>query len=389
MNRRKVCVVTGSRSEYGLLRRLMRELKEAPGLQLQVAATGSHFSPAYGNTYKSILADGFRLDAQVRADFDTAKADTLAKAVGSWTKGFADAFRRLRPDAVVVMGDRYELLSVGAACTVMGIPLAHVSGGELTEGAVDDQIRHALTKLAHLHFPSNDVFAGRLLQMGEEGWRVCVSGEPGLDNIRDLTLYSKAELGRELGLDLSRPTALVTFHPVTHELSALGAQLRELTAALKSAPLQYILTYPNADAGSRQVIAAWKAFARAHASAKLFQSLGQRRYLSALKHAALMIGNSSSGLVEAPSFRLPVVNIGSRQDGRIKARNVFDAPCRRNAIAAAVRRALRFDRGAALVNPYGDGRSSARIRKFLDAALKKYSREALLRKRFVDRSVRG
>jgi GDP/UDP-N,N'-diacetylbacillosamine 2-epimerase (hydrolysing) len=367
----------------------MRELSEHPAFDLKVAVTGSHLRREYGFTYREIEADGFSIDARVPAPFDTASPRSVAEAVGAWTRGFAGAFERLAPDVVLAMGDRYELLSVASAATLLAIPLAHVSGGEITEGAVDDQIRHALTKLSHLHFVSNRVYAQRVLQMGEEAWRVCVSGEPGLDNVRQIPLLSRAELEREIGLDLGRPTAVVSFHPVTRELDQLDAQIADLSGALEDAGLQCVLSYPNADPGSARIIAAWKRFAARHEGARLFRNLGQRRYLSLLEHAHLIVGNSSSALVEAPAFNLPAVNVGTRQKGRLEARNVISVPHGRSRIRAAIRAALAYDRRGRCANPYGDGRSSPRVRRFLERVFRGRTRRVILDKRFVDRPAAG
>ncbi|MDD5304867.1 MAG: UDP-N-acetylglucosamine 2-epimerase, partial [Elusimicrobia bacterium] len=385
MRKAKVCVVTGARSEYGLMRWVMEEIRASSKLELQVAVTGSHLLPEFGETWRAIEADGLPIHEKVPAPLDTTRPAALASTVGEWTRGFAAAFERLAPDCVLVMGDRYELLSVSAAATVMGIPLAHVSGGEITHGAVDDQIRHAVTKLAHLHFAANGVYAARLLQMGEEPWRVFTTGEPGLDNARRLTLPSRDELSKELdGFDLSRPSVLVAFHSTTQELAGLDRQVAELSAALEASRLPIVFTYPNADAGAEKIIGAWKAFVAHRPDCRLFQSLGQRRYLGMMRHAAMIVGNSSSGLVEAPTFALPAVNIGARQGGRMRGPNVIDCGHGRAEILAAVRRALRFDRSAPCENPYGDGRSSERVRAALEEVLGGKSRADILRKGFTD-----
>ena len=385
----RVCVVTGARSEYGLMRWTMEELKARPGLDFQLVVTGAHLSDRYGQTSREIEADGFRIDARVPADIEQDDAPALAAAVGRLTAGMAEAFKRLHPDLVMVMGDRYELLAVAAACVLMTIPMGHISGGEVSEGAIDDQIRHAMTKTAHLHFASNALHARRVLQMGEEPWRVCTSGEPGLDALHRMGRMSRAELCADLGLDPEGPIGLVTHHPVTLTPDALAAELHAVDAAMRRAArergVRFVITHPNADAGNRSITPVWERFVADHPGSVLVTSLGHRRYLSALAALDFMLGNSSSGLVEAPSFNLPAVNIGERQAGRARGSNVIDVAAMEGAISAAIGEALGRDRGGPPDNPYGgDGEASARIVDFLEAALTTRSRADLLRKRFVD-----
>ena len=385
----RVCVVTGARSEYGLMRWAMEELKARPGLDFQLVVTGAHLSDRYGQTSREVEADGFSIDARVPADIEHDDAPALAAAVGRLTAGMAEAFKRLRPDLVLVMGDRYELLAVAAACVMMTIPIAHISGGEVSEGAIDDQIRHAMTKTAHLHFASNALHARRVLQMGEEPWRVCTSGEPGLDALHRMARLSRAELCADLGLDPDGPIGLVTHHPVTLTPGALAAELEAVDAAMRRAAaergVRFVITHPNADAGNQAITLVWERFVADHPGSVLVTSLGHRRYLSALAGLDFMLGNSSSGLVEAPSFNLPAVNIGERQAGRARGSNVIDAAATEAAISAAIGEALARDRGGAVDNPYGgDGRASARIVDFIEDAMRTRSRAELLRKRFVD-----
>ena len=387
MNHRphRVCVVTGSRSEFGLLEPLMRAIKQGPGLELQVVATGMHLAPAFGDTFREIEEQGYAIDEKVPMLLAGDSGLDTALSVGVGVMGLASALNRLAPDLVVCMGDRFELLALGAVCTTLSLPMGHISGGEVTEGAMDDGIRHAMTKLSHLHFVANTDFAARLGRMGEEDWRVLVCGEPGLDYFVNAKLLGRAELEAFLGLDLGKPTALVTFHPVTRELSGLDHQMTELVAALEGADLQYVITFPNADPGHDLVRRRWvELAARRPERVRFFQSLGRLRYASLLAQASLMIGNSSSGLVEAPSFNLPVVNIGTRQQGRPQAANVFQTEHDRGAILAGIQRALAYDLPA-VVNPFGDGHACPAIKDFILRALTERTREELLRKRFVDR----
>ncbi len=385
MAERTICVVTGARSEYGLMRWPMQEFACDPRFNLQIVVTASHLDQAYGMTYREIEADGFSIDAKVPCKFGTRTDVDLIKAVGEMTAGFAETFANLRPDLLLIMGDRYELLAVCTACVLMNLPIGHVSGGEITEGAIDEQIRHAVTKMAHLHFVANETYANRVKQMGEEVWRICVSGEPGLDNLRRSPLMASAELERSLRLDLSKPTALVTYHPETLDRERTRARVEALLQALDEARLQYVLTYPNADPGSEIIIEAFTNFLnRYEGEAVLFKNLGHRQYLSTLKAVTMMIGNTSSGLYEAPSLNLPVVNVGSRQDGRMRAANVIDVNGDTKSILKGISKALAYDRSGECVNYYGDGRSSERIRDFVADIMARRSRSEILRKKFVD-----
>ena len=380
-----VSVVTGARSEYGLMRWPMQVIADDPRFVLTTVVTGSHLSEAYGGTYREIEADGFHIDAKVPVTLGSGSDADLVRAVGEMTSGFADVFAATYPDLVLVMGDRYELLALCAACVLMTIPIAHVSGGEITEGAIDEQIRHAVTKMAHLHFVANETYAARVRQMGEEGWRICVSGEPGLDNLRRLPLLTKGELERVLELDLSGPTALVTYHPVTLNKDSKRTELGALIAAMEEADLQYVLTYPSADPDSEAIINALTVFRDRHPRrAVLFKNLGQKRYLSTLQNVTMMIGNSSSGLFEAPAFNLPVVNVGDRQKGRMRATNVIDVAGDKASILRGIEAALAYDRSVGCGNPYGDGRSSERIRDFIADTFAHRTRDQILRKRFAD-----
>ncbi len=381
---KRVCLFTGSRSEFGLLEPLCRVIREDPELELTILASGMHLSPAFGETWREIEEAGYVVDEKVPMLLDSDSGLGLAQSVGVGTMGLASALERLAPEVVICMGDRFELLALGSACTLLGIPLAHISGGEITEGAMDDAIRHAMTKLSHLHYVANQEFARRVRQMGEEPWRVEVSGEPGLDYLRNAELMSRDELEEYIGLDLTRPTALVTFHPVTRQAGGEVFQVDELIRALEQADLQYVITHPNADQGHHEITERLRRFAAADpAKRRMFISLGRRRYTSLLKQVRLMIGNSSSGLVESPSFNLPAVNIGDRQAGRPQAANVFQTGYREQDILAGIQKALAYE-GETPVNPFGDGRACQRIKSHLKEALAQRSREELLRKRFHD-----
>jgi UDP-N-acetylglucosamine 2-epimerase (non-hydrolysing)/GDP/UDP-N,N'-diacetylbacillosamine 2-epimerase (hydrolysing) len=364
-NKRKICVVTASRAEYGLLYWVMKGIKDDPALKLQIVAAGMHLMPKYGSTYREIIKDGFKINARVDLKLNSDSEEGIARSLGLGITGFGKAFKRLRPDLVVLLGDRYEMLAAAAAAMVSRIPLAHIHGGEATFGVYDDAIRHAITKMAYLHFVSHPVYAQRVIQMGEDPRRVFNFGAPGLDNLRNLRLLSRFELEKLLGIGLDERTALVTFHPETLKKGDARRQIKNLLAALDKSGLNMIFTVPNADAENRVIFREIDKFTKQNPSrTRVFKSLGRLKYLSLLKHIGLMVGNSSSGVIEAPSFKLPVVNVGNRQKGRLQAGNVINVSDRTGAILKGIRRALSpgFKKGlAAISNPFGDGRASARI----------------------------
>jgi UDP-hydrolysing UDP-N-acetyl-D-glucosamine 2-epimerase len=370
--RRKICVVTGSRAEYGLLRGLMREIADDKDLILQVIATGAHLLFRFGSTYKQILNDGFKIDAKVNMRLDSDQDKDIASATGEATQGFARAFKKLKPEIVVLLGDRFEILAAATSATLLRIPIAHIHGGEVTEGAYDDAIRHAITKMAFIHFAAHEDYAQRIIQMGEDPGRVFNCGAPGLDSIRNLKLLSRKQLEKDLNFKPEKEVALVTFHPVTMEKGSAARQTKNLLQALDESGLRMIFTMPNADAENSAIFKQIASYVKKHSGkAKLVKSLGQLKYLSLLKHVGLMIGNSSSGIIEAPSFKLPVVNVGSRQRGRIRAKNVIDTACESASIKRTIRRARSKSFGAslkALKNPFGDGRASRRIKNVLKRA---------------------
>ena len=384
MAERKICVVTGSRADYGLLYWVMKEIDQHPALALQVAATGMHFSARHGETWRVIEQDGFRIDERV----DTGQVDDslleVTRAVGRGVIGFAAAFERLDPDMVLILGDRFEIFAAAQAALLESRPLAHIAGGDVTEGALDDALRHAMTKIAHLHFVTNAQAEARVRQLGEDPTRIFNTGSPGIDMIRRARLLTRAELEAALGVKLQARLLLVTFHPATLETERPEVQFGALLAALDEIrsrqPMTLVFTMPNADPGNEAIAALIRAYVASHEHAHAFVSLGQQKYLSLMRAAAAVVGNSSSGLYEAPSFKVPTVNIGERQKGRPQASSVVNCAPRRPEIAAAIRRALEMD-CAGTVNPYGDGDSAKRIVAHL-AALP--DPRALLQKRFVD-----
>ena len=364
---RKIAVLTGTRAEYGLLYWIIKAIHKDPGLELQLIVTGTHLSPEFGMTIKEIEKDGFPVAEKVEMLLSSDTEGAVAISMGIGMIGFAKAYERLRPDILVVLGDRFEILSAVSAAVPFKIPVAHIHGGESTEGAMDEQFRHAITKMSHIHFPAASVYADRIIQMGENPDSVFCFGAPGLDNIYKLRLLSKGQLSKELGLPNKRPWGIVTYHPPTLETISVKSQIKELLNAVEMFPdICWVFTMPNADTGSRTIINALKDYAQRHPdNARLFSSLGQKRYLSLLKYADIMLGNSSSGIIEAPSFRLPVVNIGDRQKGRIRAANVIDVPAgKKSRIASAISRAISKgfrDSLKGLKNPYGNGNASPAI----------------------------
>tara|TARA_R110000851_G_scaffold135045_1_gene270428 strand:- start:16099 stop:17274 length:1176 start_codon:yes stop_codon:yes gene_type:complete len=363
---RKICVVTGTRAEFGLLRWLMGEIQNHSDLALQVVATGMHLSPEFGSTYREIEEAGFKIDARVEmllsSDTDTA----VIKSMGLGVIGFADAYERLAPDIVVVLGDRFEIFAATSAAMIAGLPVAHLHGGETTEGAFDEAIRHSITKMSHLHFVAADEYRQRVIQLGEHPDRVFSVGGMGIDAIKRITLLSREELEKSLELTLGERNLLVTFHPVTLEGGDSSAsQMRELLAALDElTDTTLIFTMPNADTGGRELSALVREFVQAHPSAKVYTSLGQLRYFSCLAQIDGVVGNSSSGLAEAPSFNIGTVNIGDRQKGRLKANSVIDCEPNRASIQAALQTlySRAFQSGLTSVsNPYGNGGASEAI----------------------------
>lgn len=367
---RRVCVFTGTRADYGLLRCLLEELRADPAVRLQIVAAASHLSPEHGLTYRAIEADGFSVDASVDMLLVGSTRMSTAKSLGVGVLGLADAFDRLAPDIVVVLGDRYEALAAAEVALVLGVPLAHVCGGEVTEGgAMDDSIRHAITKLAQVHFVATEEFGRRVVQLGEDPRNVHVVGAPGLDNLARLPLFDRPGLEHELRLRLTRPTLAVTYHPVTLAGNLPGDGVGAVLGGLETLPdATVVVTMPNADPGAIPIAAAidrWAAERRDRV--RTFRSLGQLHYLSLLRHADAVVGNSSSGLIEAPALGTPTVDVGERQAGRPRAVSVLHCDERAGDVAAAIRRVLDHSfrpRLDGVVSPYGRGgaaRTMARV----------------------------
>ncbi|MDO4720816.1 MAG: UDP-N-acetylglucosamine 2-epimerase [Peptostreptococcaceae bacterium] len=387
MKGKKVCVVTGTRAEYGLLRPLMERLRQDPALHLQVAATGMHLSPEFGCTYREIEKDGFVIDEKVETLLSSDTKTAVAKSMGLGMIGFADAFSRLSPDVIVLLGDRYEIFAAAAAAMILNLPLAHIHGGESTFGLVDEAIRHGITKMSYLHFASAEGYRQRIIQLGESPERVFCVGALGIENIRSLSLLSKGELEREVGFRISEKTAVVTFHPLTLGSDSSERQFAGLLEALDSfEDMNFIFTKANADAEGRVIHSMIDDFVRKNPERSVaFTSMGQKRYLSALRYAGMVIGNSSSGIIEAPSFSLPTVNIGDRQSGRIRAKTVIDCGIGVQEIRGAIKKAKGKEFRKMLseaVNPYEKEGTSLQIFEKIKEFLLSDTMD--LRKRFYD-----
>jgi len=361
---RTIAVVTVARSDYGIVRRLMTDIQKAPGLELCVIASGTHLAPAFGYTAADIEADGFVIDHRVEMLFASDSEEGAALSTGAGIMGFARLFSHMRPDMLLLTGDRFEMFAAAVAALHHGIPIAHLHGGEVTEGAIDDAFRHAISKMAQLHFVATEANRTVLRQLGEEDARIVVCGAPALDAISDFVPASRSTLEMNFGIALDEPPLLVTWHPATKALAQTEADTQALLDALSAFANPTVFTLPNADSHGRLIRRQIEDYVADRDDAWLVPNFGQSGYFSMMSQALAMVGNSSSGIIEAASFRLPVVNIGDRQRGRICARNVIHALAVRDAILAALREATdsAFTGTLAdLVNPYGSGKAAERI----------------------------
>lgn len=364
---RKIAVVTGTRAEYGILYPVLKAIEAKQQLRLLLVVTGMHLSHEFGYTVKEIEKDGFKIAARVDMLLSADTLGAMAKSIGLGIIEMAQTWEQLKPDIIMVLGDRVELLAATIAGAYMNIPIAHIHGGE-GSGSIDSLARHAITKFAHIHFPATKESADRIIKMGEDEWRVYVVGSPTIDYILNEPLIPAEALAQELGLDLSRPLILAVQHPVTTEVDKSPGQMRETLEAVVELGYPSIVIYPNSDAGGRRMIEVIKEF-EGYPAIKTFKSLPRREYLSLMKIASVMVGNSSSGIVEAPSFGLPVVNIGSRQEGRERGKNIIDVRHNRQEIIKAVKKAMTdkefLNEVKKCQSPYGDGHASARIAEIL------------------------
>lgn len=361
--KKKVCVVSGTRAEYGLLFWTMKSLQDNPLIDLYVCVTGMHLSPEFGLTYRQIENDGFKIDQKIEMLLSSDSSVGISKSIGLGIIGFAEFYERINPDWVLVLGDRYEIFSAVTAAMISRIPIAHCHGGEATEGLIDEAIRHAITKMSHLHFTSTEEYRNRVIQLGEHPDRVFHVGALGIENINRLPLQAKEEFEESIHFKLGDINFLVTFHPVTLENETAEKQFSDLLAALDQFPdAKIIFTKPNADNDGRIIIQLIDNYVKRNPlKTSAFISLGQLRYLSAIKHCQVVIGNSSSGLIEVPSFKKPTINIGDRQKGRILADSVISCETNQESIVRAIELALSSEFQIKLkdiINPYGVKNSS-------------------------------
>jgi GDP/UDP-N,N'-diacetylbacillosamine 2-epimerase (hydrolysing) len=384
---KKICVVTGTRAEYGLLRQLMLEIKLSKELELQILVTGSHLSPEFGLTVVEIEQDDFEISKKVEILLSSDTAIGLTKSMGLALIGFADALYDLKPDIVLLLGDRYEILAAAIAASIAKIPIAHLHGGESTQGAIDEGFRHSITKLSQLHFVAMEEYANRVRQLGENPNSIYCVGGLGVDAILHANIPPKSEIEKALGISFSDRNFLITFHPATLDIASAEMQMNALLEALATHSYANLLfTMPNADNGSRGVMALIKEFCNVNFNAKAFHSMGQLRYLSCLKYVDVIIGNSSSGIMEAPSFGVPTINIGSRQDGRVKASSIIDCAPLAHDISAAITLALSKnfkEQARNAKNPYGDGGASNKIIQVLE----RFDVHTTLNKKFHDLNI--
>jgi UDP-hydrolysing UDP-N-acetyl-D-glucosamine 2-epimerase len=371
---RTICIITGSRAEYGLLYWLMKEIEEDPDLTLQIIATGMHLSPEFGLTYRVIEEDGFTIDEKVEVLLSGDTPIAIAKSMGLGIIGFADSFKRLNPDMVVVLGDRYEIFAACSTALTARLPIVHIHGGEATKGLIDDALRHSITKMAHIHFTSTERSRNRVIQMGERPERVFCYGAPGLDNIRRFELLERNAFEQVLDFQMGETNLLITFHPVTLDNNSAEKHFRELLEALDHfSNTKLLFTKSNADTEGRIINRMIDNYVmKNNGRAIAFESLGQRNYLSALQYVNMVVGNSSSGLIEAPSFKIPTVNIGDRQEGREQAQTVIQCDPQKESILQALQKGFSSEFRNSIkqaVNPYGDGKTSPRIKNKLKEIL--------------------
>jgi GDP/UDP-N,N'-diacetylbacillosamine 2-epimerase (hydrolysing) len=384
--KKKICILTATRAEYGLLKPVILKLMAMPALDVRVVATGMHLSPEFGLTYKEIESDVIPIDEKVEILLSSDTPVAISKTMGLAMMGFADYFARLKPDMLLVLGDRYETLAVCCVAMNQRIPIAHMYGGETTEGAVDECIRHAITKLSYLHFTSTEAYRNRVIQLGETPDRVFCVGAVGIENILQEALLSKSELEESLGCVLDKPYAVITFHPVTLEDSSAEQFQQLLDVCLRHQEMKNIFCKANADVHGRIINQMIDEYTKEHDHAAVYASLGMMRYLSAVKYSAMVMGNSSSGLVEAPSFGVPTINIGDRQKGRLQAESVINCQPICEEIEKAVTLALSEsfkEKARNTINPYGDGNTSGKIVQVLQEFLVEDNRIDL-KKKFYD-----
>lgn len=382
---RKICFITGTRAEYGLLSALMKAIQNDVSFELQIIATNMHLSPEFGLTYQTIEADGFVINKKIETLLSSDTSVGVAKSTGLVIIGLSDAINDLQPELIVLLGDRYETQAAATTAMLFKIPVAHLHGGEITEGAFDDAIRHSITKMSHLHFTSTEEYRKRVIQLGEQPDRVFNVGAIGIDNIKKLKLVNKAELEKQLNFKFNKRNLLVTFHPVTLENNTSENQFQELLTAIDELPeTNIIFTKPNSDTDGRIIISLIDDYvAKNTYKAIAFTSMGQLRYLSALQYVDAAVGNSSSGIIEVPTFKIGTINIGDRQKGRIAAESVIHCEPNKNSISEAIRKMYSDDfqdRLKTVCNPYGEGNTTEKIMR----VLRNTDFNNLIKKKFYD-----
>ncbi|MDE0582107.1 UDP-N-acetylglucosamine 2-epimerase [Planococcus sp. A6] len=385
-----ICILTATRAEYSILKPVIDKLMDKSEFNIKIAVTGAHLSPEFGHTYQEIEKDKIEIDTKIDMLVSADTPAAITKSMGLALISFADYFQRTQPDLLVVLGDRYETLAVCIAAMNQQIPIAHLYGGETTEGAIDESIRHAITKISYLHFTSTDTYRNRVIQLGENPNRVFTVGALGIENILNQSLLTKVELESAIKFKLDKPYAMVTFHPVTLEANHSKEQTMALLAACeKQKDMKFIFTKANADANGRIINQLIDEYCTKNKNAIAYTSLGMKSYLSGLKYSNMVIGNSSSGLIEAPSFNVPTINIGDRQKGRLQAESVINCKPDTNSISKAINTAKSSRVQAEMkyiINPYGDGKSSEKIVKVLTEFL--LSKKMNLQKQFYDCEVK-
>lgn len=367
---RKIVVFTDTRAEYGILKNTLKRIKNSPKLQLYIVVTGAHLSKKYGYTIKEIEEDGFEILRKIPVKEEKNEEIRIPMEMGALMEQLAGTFDQVRPDILLLFGDRYEMLAAAVTAVGMHIPIAHISGGESTEGAMDEQIRHAITKMAHIHFPGATVYAENIRKMGEEAWRIFDVGDPGIENIKSVPIIAKADLEKQLDICMDERTLLITYHPVTLEREDLEWQMDNLIEALREYSGTKIITYPNSDDGSEIIINKWKRYAKEDNTVCLVQSLGIVRYLSVMKYCGAVVGNSSSAIVEAPFLKIPTVNIGNRQQGRLMSESILCCGNTQKEIMNTIQKALspEFKKNVRQFKSlYGEGNTSVEIVKVLES----------------------
>lgn len=366
---KNITVVTGTRAEYGLLKNIMKEIQKSESLDLKLIVTGTHLSRKYGYTIEEIERDGFKIDAKISI-LENGKENDTCLSSSKLLEKLGVYFRQLESDLILILGDRYEIFMVATVAMLMNIPIAHISGGEITEGAIDEKIRHSITKMANIHFPGANEYEENIRNMGEEKWRIFNVGDPGIENIKKTHLFNQKEIKEYLGVEVDKSTILVTFHPVTLEVKNTEKYIANLISALKRFENNIIITYPNSDTGSEIIIEKILEYEKENINVKVFKSLGIELYLSVMNECGVVVGNSSSGIVEAPYLKIPVVNIGNRQKGRLMANNIINCRCEIDDIYESIKKSLtrEFEKFVEknTKSLYGDGNTSNKIVSILE-----------------------